>query len=296
MIRIFLTLVILVFTGCTMENTKHIKELQKEALDNSPHEGTVLKNIVYKSTLFHDIKLDLYQPLNRVYKKAPIYIYIHGGSWLYGDKDLVNIYDKTVKKLRESGVAVVSIDYRMVSQSGILAMVEDCNDAVIYLQNNADKYELNAHYIGLHGHSAGANLALVTGFTLSKISDDIHFIVDEYGPTDVVDLLNNAKKRTIWSYLIPDRYLEALSPLRMIHKDIPTVYIAHGNEDKTVPLEQSKKLYEAIKKQGLDVEFEIVEGADHGYVGLDTTSLEKHRTKVLVYILDKFKELDIIKP
>ena len=276
------------FTACTFSETEHIKALNSEAKKKESHEGKIYKDIVYKSTLFYDITLDIYEPLIRKYEFAPIYIYIHGGSWLRGDKELVNVYDKTVQGLREAGVAVVSINYRFVSQSGISAMVSDCMDAVLFLQSHTQEYKLNAHKIGLHGHSAGANLALITGLHLSQKKSDILFIVDEYGPTDAVKLLKEQEDRIWWTYLISDSALEELSPILMLHPQVPPIYIAHGDADKTVPIEQSINLYEALQKRGLVSSFKVLNGADHGYVGLSDAVIQEHRQEVLAYMLTAY--------
>ena len=292
MIKKILLLLLLVFqAGCTFNNTPHLISLEKEANKNASHEGIIYRDVVYKSTLFHDITLDIYEPLNKKHKKAPIYIYIHGGSWLHGNKELVNVYYKTVQKLREEGIAVVSINYRYISQSGVEAIVSDCLDAVTYLQTNAQKYALDPHFIGIHGHSAGANLALVTGFSASKNSNDIRFIVDEYGPTDVVKLLKEKEDRPIWTYFISDDTLKELSPIDMIHKNIPPVYIVHGDSDHTVPIEQSQQLYKLLKANGTEVYFDTVVGADHGYRGANKAEVTKVRKEVLAFMLKQFESI-----
>jgi len=288
MYKFLITLTVLFFSACTFDDTPHIKELMLKAEKQVSHEGTIHKNVVYKSTLFHNVELDIYEPLTLKYKKAPIYIYIHGGSWLRGDKALVNVYDKTVQGLREQGIAVVSINYRFVSQSGISAMISDCLDAVKYVQEHATQYGLDAHTIGLHGHSSGANLALVTGLTLSKHNSDIIFIVDEYGPTDVLKLLKEQEDRVWWTYLIADSSLEALSPVLMVYPNVPPVYIAHGDADKTVPVEQSKSLYMLLQKSKIPSSFTVVHGAKHGYRGIDDAVVQRHRKEVLFFMLDKY--------
>ena len=276
------------FSACSLKSPLHIQELEEFATKHKPKDNKIIKNIVYKSTLFHDLHLDLYQPLLKKYKKAPILIYIHGGSWLYGDKDLVNIYYKTVKTLRENGIAVVSIDYRFVTQSGVEAMIQDSYDAVDFLQKNAKKYALDSHKIGLQGHSAGANLALLTGFHFSKAGKDILFIVDEYGPTDINKLLKNKQNKPWWSHLLLESSLEKLSPVNMIHSNIPPVYISHGDMDTTVSLKQSQSLYRDLLANGTDVSLVVLKGANHSYKGIDTQALQLHRKEVLKYMLHGF--------
>ena len=279
----------LLLIGCTARNTPHMQSLITEASEKETKEGVIHKDVLYKSTLMHNLTLDIYEPLVKRENPSPIYLYIHGGSWLRGDKNLVNIYDKTMRTLREAGVTVVSINYRFVSQSGVEAMVSDCFDAVKFLQEHARQYHLDTHHIGLHGHSAGANLALVLGLTLSKTNDNIMFIVDEYGPTDAVKLIKEQESAPWWSHLMSEESLKEISPLSMVHPKAPPVYIAHGDQDNTVPLQQSMILYEKLQKEEIDSSLHIIKGADHGYAGASEHLIERHRAEVLAYMLKHFQ-------
>lgn len=290
MYKIFLVVGVLLLSACTFNDTQHLKELRREAQQKESHEGRIYKDVIYKSTFFYDMTLDIYAPLVERYREAPIYLYIHGGSWLHGDKELVNVYDKTIYGLRKAGVAVVSINYRFVSQSGVSAMVMDCRDALLFLQEHAETYGLDMHKIGLHGHSAGANLALVTGLQHSKESDDILFIVDEYGPTDAIKLLKERNDRPWWSYLISDTTLEEISPILMLHSHTPPIYISHGDVDKTVPIEQSLSLYDTLYAAERPVRLEVILGVKHGYRGIADDVLKAHRQRVLSYMLDQYKD------
>ncbi|MBZ0303478.1 MAG: prolyl oligopeptidase family serine peptidase, partial [Anaerolineae bacterium] len=45
--------------------------------------------------------------------------------------------------------------------------------------------------------------------------------------------------------------------------------IAHGTGDRIVPFNQSELLHEALRARGLDVTFEVLEGAGHGGPGFE---------------------------
>ena len=48
-----------------------------------------------------------------------------------------------------------------------------------------------------------------------------------------------------------------------VTKDAPPFLIIHGTDDHTVPFEKSEILYEKLTKNGCDVKFIELEGADH---------------------------------
>jgi len=63
----------------------------------------------------------------------------------------------------------------------------------------------------------------------------------------------------------------AASPVAHAHTDAPPFLIMHGTEDSLVPLEQSRKLAEALTRAGAQAELIAVPGDDHGWFGLDDT-------------------------
>lgn len=54
---------------------------------------------------------------------------------------------------------------------------------------------------------------------------------------------------------------------------LPPFLTMHGDQDFTVPLNQSELLYEALKKAGADVTFRVVPGGGHGFVGANSPAL-----------------------
>jgi acetyl esterase/lipase len=73
--------------------------------------GNVVRNIEYKPGL----KLDIYQPTTKVYDKAPVIVYVHGGAWIAGFKESLNFnrFNHAINTLRESGYAIVSVNYTL---------------------------------------------------------------------------------------------------------------------------------------------------------------------------------------
>jgi dipeptidyl aminopeptidase/acylaminoacyl peptidase len=50
-------------------------------------------------------------------------------------------------------------------------------------------------------------------------------------------------------------------------RDIPPVFVAHGTDDRIVPVEQSRKLVDRLRAAGADVDYLEVPGADHVWRG-----------------------------
>jgi acetyl esterase len=88
-----------------------------------------------------------------------IYLHIHGGGWVLGsaalqDPMLEHIADNT-------GLAVVSVEYRLAPEDPYPAGPDDCESATVWLVNNA-KAKFGSDILTIGGESAGGHLAAVT--------------------------------------------------------------------------------------------------------------------------------------
>src|SRR4249920_2780344 len=131
--------------------------------------GTILhSNIPYNNDTLQKHLLDIYLPANAK-GKLPLVIFIHGGGWLSNDKFAdIGYMKKTVAEIVSSGFALASIDYRFSTQAIFPAQIQDCNRAISFLFDNADKYGLDKNRIAVMGFSAGGHLASLIGLSLNN--------------------------------------------------------------------------------------------------------------------------------
>lgn len=83
----------------------------------------------------------------------PLLVYIHGGSWVTGDKRQGG---PNVKTFLEQGISVAGINYRHTPQSPLPAPVHDAARAIQFLRSKAAEWNINKDRIALTGGSAGA--------------------------------------------------------------------------------------------------------------------------------------------
>ena len=57
------------------------------------------------------------------------------------------------------------------------------------------------------------------------------------------------------------------SPVTYVHGGAPPFHLAHGADDRFVPVAQSRELAAALRDAGVPVELTIVDGADHMWRG-----------------------------
>jgi dipeptidyl aminopeptidase/acylaminoacyl peptidase len=94
-------------------------------------------------------------------------------------------------------------------------------------------------------------------------------VVDWFGITDVVDLLDGQNRKTYavqWMGSMPNRVEIArrVSPLTYVRAGLPPIISIQGDQDPTVPYAHSVRLQDALKKVGVDGELVTIPGGKHG--------------------------------
>ncbi len=143
-----------------------------------------------------ELLLDLYLP-GDVAQPFPLLIYIHGGGWFEGDKDMC-----PGMIFARNGYATACIDYRLADDPGCPAVstfpaqIHDVKAAVRWLRGNADQYGLDPEHFGAIGDSSGGHLAALLGTSYGEaylegtantgFSDAVQAVADWYGPVDII--------------------------------------------------------------------------------------------------------------
>lgn len=99
--------------------------------------------------------LDVYRPRGKK-GKLPVIVSVHGGGWVYGDKELYQFY---CMSLAQRGFAVVNFSYRLAPESKYPAPLEDTNSVIEWMYENQETYLLDMEHVFLVGDSAGGHLA-----------------------------------------------------------------------------------------------------------------------------------------
>jgi len=250
-----------------------------------------LKNVVYAKTEQRDLLLDIYLPARQA--SPYLVIWIHGGAWHSGSKE------NPPMGLVKLGYAMASIDYRLSVEAPMPAMMHDIKAAIRFLKGNAKKYGYRTDQFIIWGSSAGGHLAALVGTTngskelegtlgdYKNQSSDVSVVIDFYGPTNFMTILQQSTPHGISVRapalaLLLGKPLEQVpdlakltSPVYQVDPTDPPLFIAHGDQDVQVPVNQSLELKAAYEKNKLKVQLEIVGGAGHGSEDYYTDSFLK---------------------
>ena len=226
-------------------------------------------------------ELDLFLPKDEGEKLRPAVMVIHGGAWRSGDKKQLRMLAELFAR---RGYVAAAINYRLAPKYSYPAQLDDCQRAVRWLRKNAKEYKIDPKRFGAAGASAGGHLALLLGTRetrndsdpeLKGISSKVQCVLSIFGPTDFTDeryvqASRNPIHGKVLIEFVGKPYDEApnlwkeVSPLHHVSPDDAPTLIIHGDQDPLVPLEQSEKFAEALKKVKVEVQLVVIKGMGHG--------------------------------
>lgn len=99
--------------------------------------------------------LDVYRPRAAEGTVLPVIVSVHGGGWVYGDKQRYQYY---CMDLAQRGFAVVNFSYRLAPEHKFPAALEDTNAVFRWVLEHAAQYGMDPNHVFAVGDSAGAQL------------------------------------------------------------------------------------------------------------------------------------------
>jgi acetyl esterase/lipase len=96
----------------------------------------------------------VYRPKEQEGKVLPVIVSVHGGGWVYGDKERYQYY---CMSLAQNGFAVVNYTYRLSPEFQFPAPLEDANLVFRWVLEHAAEYGMDKNHIFAVGDSAGAH-------------------------------------------------------------------------------------------------------------------------------------------
>ena len=257
-------------------------------------------------------KLDIYWP-EEGDGPFPVIVSIHGGAFMGGDKRDVQL-TPMLESLKRDYV-LIGVNYRMSGEAIFPALIHDVKAAIRWIRANAENYLFDPKRIATWGGSAGGYLSLMMGVSTwaSELEDltlgnpeqpsHVQAVVDWFGPTDFLKMdeqlaesgfappeefshngANSPESLLLGAQItqIPELVHRA-NPETYIRSIAPPFFIQHGDQDDTVPHQQSVNFAAKVREKAGDerVTLELIEGAGHGDSKFDSA---KNVKKVLDFL------------
>ncbi len=224
---------------------------------------------------------DVWQPPEGLPRTGLVVIYLHGGAWYYGKKDMGT--RPFFRHLAGQGHVIMDVEYTRAPQAKLFGQVADVKRAIAWMKANAAEYGANPERIVLMGGSAGAHLALLTAYTTSHpefqpedvmADTSVRAVVSYYGPTDLTDAIPHVPSGPFFESLArgwlggtfeeaPEVYRLG-SPITHVGPHCPPTLLLQGTHDFGVPPSHARRLHQALREAGVTsvhVEFPNTEHA-----------------------------------
>ena len=218
----------------------------------------------------------------RIYRPAaatgplPVMLYLHGGGYVYGVPEQ---FGPSIKSFIDTTPCiVVAPDYRKAVEAPYPAAFNDCYDTLLWIRDSAAAIGGRADGFIVSGHSAGGGLAAAVSLKATDTSDaKIAFQMPLYPMIDDrqdsasavgndAPVWDEKANRLAWS-----RYLDGVKNVTAYAaaarctdnaKLPPTITFVGSLE----PLRDETKAYvDDLRRANVPVEFEIFDGAFHGF-------------------------------
>lgn len=254
----------LVWKSCSASDAKVHKT------QTPPDNIEEIQNIPYinDSNVYH--LLDVYYPEGTT-EKLPVIIDIHGGGWMYGDKDLNKNY---CLSLASRGYVVFNMSYRLVPDVTVNEQLQDVAYALRWISENMNNYPCDPQSVMLTGDSAGGQLAvysavLMQNEQLRKTFDVVDGNIDLTALllTSPVSFMNNGDlfsiyTKMLWGSDYKDKATYEYMNLDQIvdFAELPPTYLITSSGD-SLAHSQTLKTAELLKKKNVPCQL-----ADYGKI------------------------------
>ena len=218
--------------------------------------------------------LDVYLPKKAAPNAAagyPVVLFIHGGSWTSGNK---NIYTFIGRRLAKQGVVAVVINYRLAPPVHVPEQAADCARALAWTVTNIKQYGGDPQRVFVMGHSAGGGLAALLatddallaahGLPQNPVRGAI---MDDPAGLDMYSYLKEMKYEGDAQYLVPfgkdPAVWKEMSPIYKIKPNLPPFIFYIGGETYPSISGSSGRFRDRLKAIGQPAPYTIIPGRHH---------------------------------
>ena len=217
-------------------------------------------------------RMNAYYPIENN-GKLPVIIDIHGGGWMYGDKDSSVLYDEY---LASRGFLVFSMSYRLAPEVTPLEQLKDVSNALSAIKKTLPHLPCDPEKIMLTGDSAGGMLAAYTAAIAVSPSLQEHFEISDPGLkynclvlTSPVAYMNENSLMGSYGRLMwrerpfresSKQFLNANEALDLA-KTLPPVMLITSEGD-VVARKQTLQLYGYLRRRDMDARLLYITGKE----------------------------------
>jgi dipeptidyl aminopeptidase/acylaminoacyl peptidase len=229
------------------------------------------------------------------------------------EQTLQQTFERRISPTLERGFTVFAVIHGSAPIFNVQDMVSDIRRAVRFVRNRAVDFGIDGQRLGITGSSSGGLLALMVALqsdggnptaddVVERVSSRVQVAGCFFAPTDLMNF--GAPAQSIVDFMLKQagsvdpsfqfydvdakrgarkpvtgredvlRMLREMSPVTHVTNDDPPTILIHGDQDKAVPVEQSRALVARLTEAKVRTRLVVREGVGHAYPGWEAdTSL-----------------------
>lgn len=212
---------------------------------------------------------DLYLPNTQRFSLAEqrgLMLFVHGGSWLGGDKSEQSYQ---CKRYAKEGYVTATMNYTLLDSKhpeiNLLTMADEIDTCIHAIVRECGDRNINLQWMMLSGQSAGGHLAMLYGYKYQSPLP-LRFLAIQVGPVDLGILFPSDSEER-------QDTLRMFSPISYVTADAPPAILAYGAKDELVNLEHPREL--CAKYDSLSIPYEYIEFSHSGHMLSDDRDCAK---------------------
>ncbi|MCG7408936.1 alpha/beta hydrolase [Paenibacillus sp. ACRRX] len=261
----------------------YVRHLFKEPIATTPpgydqysSKVAVHKDLTYPSQ-YKNNTFNIYMPKAAESKPKPLptIIWVHGGAFVGGDKDQIDIYSTV---LASQGYIVLNMNYELAPEATYPAPVVQLDEFYRHIEAIHTKYPIDVHQLFFAGDSAGAQIvsSYVTIQTNSELANKMGleqvvpknslkgvllycgpYNIEKFNKPNQSAVIRFALNQIAWSYLGTKNWQETeeanlVSVVHHVNEQFPPAFITDGNKGSFE--DQGKELAAKLVAQQVEVD------------------------------------------
>ena len=215
------------------------------------------------------------------------------------DPRLIGGFQKSAQCFIDAGYVVFAVAHSSAPKYQVDEIIPDISRAVRFIRYHAERFDINSERIGIRGGSTGGMLSLMAATApptadiehedpVERISSHVQAVVAYFPPTDLLNWISYnvnwvsftpfdfhswcEESRRFERVVDPDELkaiLHRCSPINHANANSPPSLLVHGDEDDSVPIQQSELFIVRLKEVDVAHKLIVAKGEGHGWAPTD---------------------------
>jgi len=247
--------------------------------------------------------LTIYRPAN-INKTRSAVIVCPGGSYI--NLSMTHEGYDVAKELNKYGINAFVLKYRLPNDSCMqnkeIGPLQDIQQAIILVKTHAKEWGIDSSKLGVLGFSAGGHLVStsLTHFNTCYADNPLDISVRPafgiliYPVISFQEEIAHAFSRgNLLGKKSSKEKMDLFSNEKQVTPQTPPCFLVHAEDDKTVPVKNSIRFYEALVDNEIKAEMLIYQSGGHGFGLVNPSTKEAWMDKVILWLqLNGFYQSD----